>query len=195
MARRVSAKGRIETATLNLFAEKGVDQTSIRDIATAAGVSEGALYRHYRSKADLVHALFAENYSALAGRLETLEAEQKSLRGKLDAMIAAFCELFEADRPLFTLLLLVQHEALPRLEAEQITPVEVVRRVVSEAMDRGEIARQDPDLATAVVFGIVLQPAVFRIYGRIHAPMTELRDQLVDACWSALNSRRASDLN
>ena len=45
---------RIEAAALLLFVEKGVAETSIRDIAHSAGVAEGALYRHHAGKDDLV---------------------------------------------------------------------------------------------------------------------------------------------
>ena len=43
----------IETA-LHLFAEKGVDNTSIKDIARAAGVAQGLLYHYFAGKDDLL---------------------------------------------------------------------------------------------------------------------------------------------
>jgi AcrR family transcriptional regulator len=38
---------RIEQAAVQLFVEKGVAETTIKDIARAVGLSQGALYRHY----------------------------------------------------------------------------------------------------------------------------------------------------
>ena len=37
-------------ASLLLFSEKGFDQTSTKDIASAAGVSEGTVYKHFKTK-------------------------------------------------------------------------------------------------------------------------------------------------
>lgn len=40
-----------------VFAEKGVSRTSLHDIAQAAGVSRGAIYWHFKNKADLFNAM------------------------------------------------------------------------------------------------------------------------------------------
>jgi len=51
-ARETRAK-LIETA-LHLFADKGVDSTSIKDIAREAGVAQGLLYHYFSGKDDLL---------------------------------------------------------------------------------------------------------------------------------------------
>jgi len=48
-----TAKARIERAALILFVEKSIEGVSTKSIATRAGVSEGLLYRHFKSKDDL----------------------------------------------------------------------------------------------------------------------------------------------
>lgn len=40
-----------------LFAQKGVSRTSLQDIAQAAGASRGAIYWHFKNKADLFNAM------------------------------------------------------------------------------------------------------------------------------------------
>jgi TetR/AcrR family acrAB operon transcriptional repressor len=40
-----------------VFAQKGVSHTSLNDIAQAAGVSRGAIYWHFKNKADLFNAM------------------------------------------------------------------------------------------------------------------------------------------
>ena len=182
---------RIDRAALGLFAEKGVDQTTIGDIARGAGISEGAIYRHYVSKDALIWGLFSVHYRALAEHMDQLQAEQPDLRAKLGAMVGAFCALYEADPAMFNLLLLVQHGQLPRVPEDMPTPVKVLRAAVAEAIDRGEIGLDDADLATALMLGIVLQPAVFKVYGRLTQPMTALVEPITAAAWRALDPRPA----
>jgi TetR/AcrR family transcriptional regulator, regulator of cefoperazone and chloramphenicol sensitivity len=52
-AEDLTARARIRDAALRLFAERGVEGTTIRDIAKAAGVSGGLVRHHFGSKDDL----------------------------------------------------------------------------------------------------------------------------------------------
>ena len=49
----LTARARIRDAALRLFAERGIDGASIRDIANAAGVSGGLVRHHFGSKEGL----------------------------------------------------------------------------------------------------------------------------------------------
>ena len=53
----------IDTAE-RLFWEKGVSRTSLADIATAAGVTRGAIYWHFANKIDLFNAMCDRMHSA-----------------------------------------------------------------------------------------------------------------------------------
>jgi AcrR family transcriptional regulator len=52
-AEDLTARARIRDAALRLFAERGLDGTTIRDIAKEAGVSGGLIRHHFGSKDDL----------------------------------------------------------------------------------------------------------------------------------------------
>jgi len=177
---------RIEAVALALFAEKGVDRTTIGDIAGAAGIAEGTIYRHYPGKEELIWQLFSTNYLRLATELDALQAAQQGLSQKLRGMVGQFCRLFEQDPAMFRFLLLVQHGQLERVTPEMQTPVKVLKSVVEAAMARGEIPRQDAELATAMVLGMVLQVAVFKVYGRIDEDLTVYAERLAESCRAAL---------
>jgi AcrR family transcriptional regulator len=58
---------RLLSAAADIFAERGYDGTRVADIAAAAGVSNGALYAHFASKAELlIQALHAHGRRLLA---------------------------------------------------------------------------------------------------------------------------------
>src|SRR5215831_12134014 len=63
---------RLLRAAADVFAERGYDGTRVADIAAAAGVSNGAMYAHFSSKADLlVAALRAHGRRLLADLFAT----------------------------------------------------------------------------------------------------------------------------
>jgi AcrR family transcriptional regulator len=59
----VPTKDRILDAAIGLFAEKGYAGTSVREIARAVGLSEGALYKHFEGKEALLAAIL-EHFDA-----------------------------------------------------------------------------------------------------------------------------------
>lgn len=181
-------RDRLQRAALHLFVEKGVAETSVRDIARAVDISEGALYRHFASKDELVWRVFERHYVAFAYRLQTLADEAASARDKVGAMIRGFCEAHDDDPVLFRFLLFVQHGQLGKLAPDTPTPVAVMRRVLAAGIAAGELPPQDPDLATALVFGVVLEPAQFAAYGRLAFDMRSMCDRLIAAAWAAVTT-------
>jgi AcrR family transcriptional regulator len=176
----------IARTALRLFVERGIDGATIREIAAAAGIAEGTLYRHYSGKDALAWDLFSTNYTAFALELRRLQAGHETLRAELDAMVRQFCAFFDQDPVLFSYLLLSQHGQLQKVTPDMPNPVEVVREVLAAGMDRGEIPAGDPNVAAAMVLGIVLQVAVFKIYQRLPQSLTSLSEGLAAACWRVL---------
>jgi AcrR family transcriptional regulator len=166
-------RARIEAEALRLFAAKGVAATSIRDIAAAVGVAEGALYRHFRSKDDLARTLFLDGYAALASRIDAAGRRGLPFEPLVREVVAIFCRLFDDNRPLFAFLLLSQHDFLADVPADASRNVaDAVAELFRAAMARGDIAQGDAELLAAVALGIVGQPATFTIYGRLDGPMS-----------------------
>jgi AcrR family transcriptional regulator len=179
---------RIEEVAVGLFAAKGVAETTIKDIARGSGLSEGALYRHFASKDDLVWRTFQHHYVALAARLGSAAGRETATREKLGAMIREICQAHDDDATLFTFLVFVQHGQLSRLDAGTPTPVTVFRDVIASGIAHGDLPAQDADLATAFVLGLVLQPMTFAAYGRLGDRQTAYADRMVGAAWAALTS-------
>ena len=178
----LSTRDRIDRTALRLFAEKGVDQTTTKDLAAGAGIAEGTLYRHYSGKDEMIWRLFSAHYAALAAELDRLAAREGPLDAKIGAMVHVFCALYDSDPDVFRFLFLVQHGQLARVPADMRTPVRVVRDVIAAGIARGDVPPQDPDLATAMVFGVVTQPAVFKIYGSMKTPLSEHAEAMAAAC-------------
>jgi len=176
----------IGRAALTLFVEKGIAETTIRDIAREAGVAEGAMYRHFESKDALAWELFSQNFTSLALDLERLQERHQTARAKIEAMTRQFYAFFDSDPVMFSYLLLAQHDQFKKITPEMPSPVRALRQVIEAGMARGEIPARDPNLATAMIMGLVLQVATFKIYGGIDQSLSSLSGTLFEACWRVL---------
>lgn len=88
-------KKAILDAAVRLFVHKGFEQTSLREVADAVGITKPSLYYHYSSKLDLLVAVInplLDALRALADEVETMpapdaEGRRTVLRGYIRVMI------------------------------------------------------------------------------------------------------------
>jgi len=78
-----------------LFAAQGFDGTGTEQIVADARVTRGALYHHFRDKADLFRAVMAEAAGSVAQRLidEQLAADAPSPLAEIQAGISGFLDV------------------------------------------------------------------------------------------------------
>lgn len=176
-----ATRARIEKEALRLFAEKGVEGATIRDLSQAVGVADAALYRYFGSKEQIAADLFTRHYGELARSIGEIGGRNLPFPKTVRALVDLFCGLFDDEPDVFAFILLNQHAHLRFVQA-QGNVVEELASIMKHAHARGEIATADPELAAAMALGAVLQPAVFKLYGRLPGP---LRDRAPDLARAA----------
>jgi AcrR family transcriptional regulator len=179
-------KERVERAAIDLFAARGVDGVSIADIAMTAGVSQGALYRHYRGKDALAEQLFASAYQRTGAELGAIAALEHGFAARIGVMVRHFCALYDRDAELFRFMLIAQHDLLPGIDKSGTTPVAAIEAAITAAVAAGEMMPIDVAAAAAAIIGIVLQTALFHIYGRIAGPLAPRAPALARAAIAAV---------
>jgi AcrR family transcriptional regulator len=147
-----SRRERIIDAALDLFAAKGFDRTTTKEIARAAGVAEGLIFHHFDTKESLLTALF-ETRRSYFGDLRTLSsdppdvpAEQVLTRMATEALV----RLRRERRIAVVLFGAAQTNAgvRARLEAVIREGTGHLARYLAARRDRGEL-RRDLDVDTA----------------------------------------------
>jgi len=99
-----TSKAKIERAALILFVDKSIEGVSTKSIAAFADVSEGLLYRHYKSKSDLSRALMKTIHERLT-RLVRSHMDQ-TLDAAVSDIVRDYATLADEDWPLFAYHLL-----------------------------------------------------------------------------------------
>mgnify|MGYP001404386541 CR=1 FL=1 len=93
-----TARARIRDEALRLFAERGPDAVTVRDIATAAAVSPALVVRHYASKDGLRSAV--DDYVASVFEVLLAQVVEPARGGALDPdVLPSLAELVAAQLP------------------------------------------------------------------------------------------------
>src|SRR5438067_3272302 len=95
----------IIAAAAELFAERGFSGTTTRQIASAAGISEALLFKHFPTKRELYAAILAEKARLSELLAAVQEAAEKRDDVRVFTMIARFRIHRGADPSLLRLLL------------------------------------------------------------------------------------------
>ena len=186
MGKAEETKSRLQRAALTLFVARGVAETTTKEIAMAASVAEGTIYRYFPSKEQLALDLFLGHHRALAEALIEAQRPAKGLRARIEAIVRCYCEWADRDWTLFAYHLLNQHSFLIQVPEDTPNPVAVVRDVIGQAMKAGEIPRRNVDLAAASAIGVVLQAATYKVYGRFTGDLSDHVRFFADAAWAVL---------
>ena len=88
-AAKVRTRQKVLDAARTLFAERGYEPATIRDIARGAGMSTGAVFANFQDKAELFEAVLAEDLAKLAETLRAAAAAETSVRARLLAALGA----------------------------------------------------------------------------------------------------------
>lgn len=168
-----NAKPKIERAALKLFVHEGVDAATTREIADKAGVSEGALYRHYKGKDELALSLFMATHNRLGTMLSEVLSGAGTLDHKVKAAVAAYCELADEDFLLFSFHLVSLNRYLPYDKRREDDPVSITEKIISGLMSEGTIPKGDPALKAAMALGVVMQAGLNKIYNRLPGPLSQ----------------------
>jgi AcrR family transcriptional regulator len=185
----MSAKDRINAAAIELFVSEGVDAATTKKIAAGAGISEGAIYRHYRSKDELALTLFMSAHRRLSELVNEAAAGEASLRAKTAAIVRAYCQAADENWPLFCFHMLSLHRFLPYYQEDGKDPVSVVEALVKRAMVDAELPPADPRILASMAIGVVVQTALNKAYGRFSEPMSAHAPLMSAAAQAVLYAR------
>jgi AcrR family transcriptional regulator len=179
---------KIERTALGLFVAHGIAETSMRDIAKAGKVSLGAIYNHFPSKEELAWQLFARIFSEVGNELYRRAHAERSFQRKLRAMIAYVFDMADSEPQSITYLFVVRQQFVDKLPSGIGNPYLAFRTVIADGMRQGLIEKQDANLATTMVIGVVNQLVDSKVLGHTKQSMAALTEIATKACLRMLGA-------
>jgi TetR/AcrR family transcriptional regulator, fatty acid metabolism regulator protein len=157
-------------AAVRVFARKGYHASRVGDIAEEAGVAHGLLYHYFKSKDDVLEAVFHENWSVLLARIASVEETEEPAADQLRHVAAILLRTW-LHLPDVVRVVVREFGRSPEL-AERIgdlaQPIDVIQRVIARGVESGEF-RSDIDsrVAATVVYGSIDELLTAWVLGRL----------------------------
>src|SRR5579871_596431 len=85
---------------MELFQRQGFEETTMREIAAAAGVATGAAYYYFDSKDAIVLAFYDQSQQEMEPLLDAALASARNLKGRVGALLEVKLQYFEPNRRL-----------------------------------------------------------------------------------------------
>jgi AcrR family transcriptional regulator len=142
-------------AALELFAERGYHGTSVPEVAEAAAVGAGTIYRFFESKEELVNALYRRTKMRLMARLLADHPFGAPARDQFAVFWRRLAQFARLEADAFAFLELHHHspyldDESRALERDALTPV---AEFLAHARTRGEVRDAPVEVLIAVVWG------------------------------------------
>lgn len=109
-AQRADTQERLERAALSVFARAGYSRATVREVAREAGVAQGLLYNYYRSKQDLLVAVFRRSAADVATSLAAADVDASPTERLARLVHAAFAGVRD-HLDFWRLLYAIRHQA------------------------------------------------------------------------------------
>lgn len=156
-------RGRLLAAAKQLFAVQAIDATSMHEIARAAGVGQGTLYRHFADKGEICSALLKEDVAAFQERVGVRLADgaNGSPLARLELLIAEKIQMTESHLPLFAAIEDAASGARRNKSFRGPFHAWLRERIIAllaEAMAHGEAAQLDAEFTADAILAALAPP-------------------------------------
>lgn len=164
LLKSTNKKSAIVKSALELFAEKGFDGTTINDIAGAAGITPGAIYRHFTSKEELGKVIFETLIGSYSRELSVILDTRTLLKERVEHTVQLTYTYYEKYPAAVCFALKSQHNFWENLGEGIVHPHLLFNRIISEGLEKGEIRRGTPVVLGGIFAGALIEPLTFHFY-------------------------------
>ena len=159
----------ILAAALEVFAERGFQAARLEEVAKRAGVSKGALYLYFETKADLFRAVVTDAISPNIERVKAMASADIPFETAARMGVGMLARTVVTDRRITGVVKLViaesrNHPELATIWHETVVEpgVQLIGGLIASAQARGEVRPGDPRLFAFGLMGPMLLSMVWR---------------------------------
>jgi AcrR family transcriptional regulator len=149
---------------VNIFLRKGFQETSVREIAEAAGLGKSTLYDYFGTKDDILLYFFEDQLNYLTEAAQQISVQNKAANERLRQITQMHMEFLQANRSLFMKMSLeaqrLKPESQKKIQEKRYAYQDLIRALIDEGIREGAFRKVDSLLAARILI-TSMAPAVF----------------------------------
>ncbi|MCM3173851.1 TetR/AcrR family transcriptional regulator [Paenibacillus sp. MER 99-2] len=182
-----SKKKDILQAAMRLFATKGVDGISVKEIGDAAGVTDAAIYKHFKNKDAVALEAFTQYCADYTALIDGYVRQEGTVKQRLRQLFAEVLEIHDAD-PYGLLLISQNHEIFIEVGSSEDyrQPLDALIDLIDQGIVLGELPAQDSRLTGVMIIGAITHLAVSSMQGQLPEQLVPYTGETIHRLMSML---------
>lgn len=159
-------KRKIFETSMELFAKKGYEATSIEEITSVVGVAKGTLYYHFSSKEEIFNFLVEEGIKLLKNSIEIKTSKLNNSIDKLKAVILIQIKVMVKYENFISILLSELWGQEPRnKKCREYTfeYVDIIEKIISKGITDKEMVDGDANIIAYGIFGFTCSTMFYKL--------------------------------
>ncbi|OJJ15643.1 hypothetical protein BKI52_37810 [marine bacterium AO1-C] len=126
---------KVKKTAIHLIVEKGYEKTTIADIAKAAGVSAGYIYRHYKGKQAMIQQIFEERSLNFERIVDRILAQTHEMQEVIEIYVKEVFKNARENNVVYRFMFLIAQEKAFTKSGDR--PI-IIERVAKKVLDKGQ---------------------------------------------------------
>ena len=157
-------KNQIRDVAMTLFGSKGVQQTTMAEIAEAAGIGKGTIYEYWKSKDEIFVNSFKHFFEIMSKNITSALSHSADPVDKIKILIGeSFRSFHEAGYEFTTIIMEFWAEGIRQHDNSLFSEIDMtgiyheyrtlLAGFINEGIKQGKIIKTDPDTLASLLIG------------------------------------------
>jgi AcrR family transcriptional regulator len=184
--RAMDSKNKISNVALSLFIKRGIKSTTTKEIAKKAGIAEGTIYKHFRSKDDLALDLFTNNMDMFREKLLENTGNYTDPKKVLKVLIQNFFDFAKKQPNSYSYIMEAHSSELKKIPKERAKPKDMFIKAIRLGIEKRDFRKIDENLGAALVIGMITRTIFFFNNGLIDSDYDKAVAEVINSAIKVL---------
>lgn len=166
---------------VSIFLRNGFQETSMREIAQAAGLGKSTLYDYFKTKDEILVYFFEDHLNDMTEEAQKIALQNLPADRRLRQIMQKYIENLQANKNLFLKLSLesqrLKLESQKQVQEKRHAYQDLIRALIDEGIREGVFRKVNSLLAARLLIS-AMAPVIFgsRVTGTPHEMLTDTLD-------------------